>query len=125
MLKITKPEVDRVDIELVGTLDSDGMREALDSLIEASEGVKHGRMLYTIMNFSMPTLGAMAVELTRLPKLFGLIGKFERCAVVSDRSWVRTMGEIEGMFIPGLVIKSFDLDQADAAEAWLAETEAA
>jgi len=120
MLKITKPSANRVDIELSGTLDADTMRAGLDDLIAKSEGVTKGRMLYTVTDFSLPTLGALGVELHRLPKLFALLGKFERCAVLSDAGWLRTAAEIEGAVIPGIAIKSFELHETEAAEAWLA-----
>jgi hypothetical protein len=120
MLKITKSAANRVDIELDGTLDAETMRVALDDLIAKSEGIAKGRMLYTVTDFSLPTLGALGVELQRLPKLFALLGKFERCAVLSDAAWLRTAAEIEGAVIPGIAIKSFELDEAAAAEAWLA-----
>ncbi|WP_209001994.1 SpoIIAA family protein [Stappia albiluteola] len=121
MLEITKPAPNRIDIRLEGTLDAETMAKALDDLLALSEDVTNGRMLYTIPEFSMPTLGAIAVELRRLPKMFGLLGKFDRCAVLSDAAWLRTAAEIEGRLFPGIEIKSFKLDDVEAAEAWLAE----
>ena len=120
MLTVTKPSANRVDIELDGAVDTETMRAALDDLIAKSEDVKNGRMLYTITEFAMPSLGAIGVEFQLLPKLFGLLGKFDRCAVLSDAGWLRTAAEIEGAVFPGIDIKSFELDQRDAAEAWLA-----
>lgn len=120
MLEIRKPAPNRLDLELRGALDADAMRAGLDDLLAKAEGVEHGAMLYTIPEFAMPTLGALGVELERLPKLFGLLGKFDRCAVLSDAAWLRTAAEVEGALIPGLEIKAFALDQTEAAEAWLA-----
>lgn len=119
MLTVTKPAPDRVDLELRGTLDADMMAAALDELVAKSEGLADGRMLYTIPEFAMPTLGAIAIELRRLPRLFGLLRRFKRCAVLSDAGWLRTAASIEGALIPGLEIKAFPLDQRTAAEAWL------
>lgn len=120
MLTVTKPMPNRVDIEFNGTLDAETMRAALDDLFAKSEDVVNGRMLYTITEISIPSLGAIGVELQRLPKLFGLLGKFDRCAVLSDASWLRTAAEIEGALFPGIEIKSFELQEAEDAEAWLA-----
>ena len=120
MLTVTKPTPNRVDIEFSGTLDAETMRVALDDLIAKSEDVTIGRMLYTITEFSLPSLGAIGVELQRLPKLFGLLGKFDRCAVLSDANWLRTAAEIEGALFPGIEIKSFELQEVEDAEAWLA-----
>jgi len=122
MFKITKKSAQRVDIELSGSVDADSMRIALDELIEKSEDVSNGCMLYKISDFSMPTLGAIGVEMTRLPKLFGLLGKYDKCAVLSDSNWLRKAATMEGALFPGLDIKSFEFDEIEAAEAWLAQS---
>ena len=119
MFRITKQSPQRIDIAITGQIDADEMSQALDDLIAQSEAVQDGLMLYTISELALPTLGAFGVEMRRLPKLFGLIGKFRRCAVLSDQTWVRTAAEIEGALIPGLEIKAFDVGETAAAEAWL------
>ena len=119
MLNVSKPSANRLDIELSGALDTEAMRLALDDLIHQSEGITNGRILYKIVDFEMPTLGAMAVEFQKMPELFSLIGKFDKCAVLSDTAWIRTAAEIEGAVIPSLKIKSFPLSARKAAEDWL------
>ena len=119
MLSVEKTGPNRVDLSLRGSLSTDQMRTALDSLIEMSEDVTNGAMLYRIEGFTYPTVGAIGVELSRLPKLFGLLKKYDRCAVCTDTGWIRTAAEIEGALFPGMDIKAFDLDEVDAAEAWL------
>lgn len=119
MLTITKPGPNRVDIELSGRIDSEEMARGLDDLLEKSQDVNAGVMLYRITSFAFPDLGAIAVEMARLPKLFGLLGRFDRCAVLSDAAWIRTAAEVEGALFPGIDIKGFDLSEEDAAEAWL------
>lgn len=121
MLKITKQSSNRLDIEASGVLSADAMREGLDALIEKSEGITNGKMLYTIPDFEIPTLGALAVEFQHMPKLFQLIGNFDKCAVLSDTTWVRAAAEIEGAVIPGLEIKSFALSASEYAEKWLSD----
>jgi len=122
MLKISKPSANRLDIDLSGALDADTMATALDQLIAQSEGIENGVMLYRISGFEIPTLGALAVEFQRMPKLLSLISRFDRCAVLCDTAWIRTAAEIEGAVIPSLSIKGFALADVAAAEAWLAQT---
>lgn len=122
MFTISHPAPDRVDILLTGPVDAEMMAAGLDDLMAASEDISDGRMLFRITEFAMPTAGALAVELGRLPQLFRLVGRFRRCAVLSDESWLRTAAEGEGAVIPGLAIKSFALHQGEMAENWLAET---
>ena len=121
MFTVTPNGTNRLDIDFSGKLDSDEMKVALDELASKSEGIEHGRMLYRIGDFRLPTLGAMGIELARLPSLFGLVRKFDRCAVLADQEWLKKISEIEGALIPGLDIKGFKLDDTEAAEAWLAE----
>lgn len=119
MLTISKPSADRLNLEFSGSLNADQMREALEQLIAQSEDTIHGKMLYTIGDFELPTMGAIAVELQLMPKLFSLMGKFDKCAVLSDASWIRTAAEIEGAVIPMLEVKSFPMSSAAEAEDWL------
>ncbi|MEL6914911.1 MAG: STAS/SEC14 domain-containing protein [Pseudomonadota bacterium] len=120
MLKVTRIAPDGVDLAIDGQIDSAAMTEGLNALLEAAEDMENGRVLYRIMGFAMPTPGAFAVEFGYMPKLFGLIAKFSRIAVISDQSWIRTAAEIEGAVIPGLDIKAFEPGEDAAAEAWLA-----
>lgn len=125
MTTITRVADNRLDIDLNGRINEDEMRRIVDELLEKSEGMSHGQMLYTISDFKMPTVGALAVEFSRLPKMFRLLDRFDRCAVVTDVNWVRTWAEIEGVFIPGLKIKAFEADEVVAAEAWLTKQQKA
>ena len=119
MLTVTKPGPNRLDIDLSGQLDADAMREGLETLLAQSDGISNGTMLYRIRDFEMPTPGALAVEFAQMPRLFGLIGRFDKCAVLSDIGWLRKAAEIEGALFPGLEIKAFPLNDSTAAEAWL------
>lgn len=119
MFQVTRNGANRIDVEFAGKLDSTGMRMALGELSQKSEGIEHGRMLYRVGDFSLPTLGALAVELSHIPQLFKVVRHFDRMAVVAGKGWVRKTSEVEGALIPGLEIKAFDLNQEAEAEAWL------
>lgn len=120
MFKVKPNGPNRVDIEFGGKLDSDEMKAALDELISKTKDIEHGKMLYRIEDFNLPTLGAIAVELSRLPELFKLIRKFDRAAVLADKKWVQKASELEGALFPGLEIKAFNRNEEAEAESWLA-----
>lgn len=119
MLIVTHPNPNRVDIELSKVIDAELMAEGLDALIEAAATIEDGVIMYTIPSFSMPTGGALAAEMMRLPQLFEAIRHFRRCAVVTDFGWIQTAASIEGALMPGLEIRCFDLADVADAEAWL------
>lgn len=120
MLMVKKTAPNRIDIELDGGLDDEMMRTALEVLIDESKDIESGQMMFVVKDFSLPTLGAMFVEVQFLPKLFALLGRFDRCAFISDESWLRTAAEVEGAVFPGIDIESFRPDAIADAEAWLA-----
>lgn len=119
MFKVTRVSVNRLDIELSGKLDSAAMEVALDDLVNKSEGIENGRMLYDVVDFHLPSLGAIGIEFSRLPSMLGLMKKFDRAAVLTDKAWLKMASEIEGALYPGLEIKAFSRDQRAEAEAWL------
>jgi hypothetical protein len=120
MLTITRPRPHHLELQLTGRLTPETMAQALDDFVALAEGIEHGTMLYTLTDFELPELGAFAVELRRLPQLLRLIPRFDRCAVLCDARWVRTIAEVEAWFIPGLEMKGFEPGERAAAEAWLA-----
>ena len=120
MHRITRLSPVRLDIELKGRLDADAMRTLLDGLLRESEGFEHGRMLCRVRDFELPSLGALGVELSHMPELFGMIGRFDRVAVLADETWIQRLGQIENAVIPGIEIKVFAGDATADAEAWLA-----
>jgi SpoIIAA-like len=119
MFKVMSNGVNRLDIELSGKLNSEDMKIALDELVSKSKNIAKGKMLYEIIDFHLPSLGAIGVEFSRLPAMFGLMKKFDRAAVLTDKNWLKKVSEFEGALFPGLEIKAFDLNQKAEAEAWL------
>ena len=43
----------------------------------------------------------------------------QRCAVITDSSWLRNSAKVEGAVIPGLNIMAFSPDESDTAGKWL------
>ncbi|PLX94779.1 MAG: hypothetical protein C0621_04965 [Desulfuromonas sp.] len=119
MFTVTRFGPDRLDIEMSGKLDIEGMKTALDELLRNAEGIEHGKMLYDVIDYHLPTLPAIVLELSRVPEMIEFIRKFDRAAVLADKPWLRTVSEVKGLLIPKLEIKAFDREQKEEAVAWL------
>ena len=119
MFKVIENGTNRLDIEMSGKLDAESMKVVLDEFISKSENIQNGKLLYVIIDFQLPTLGAIGIEFSRLPSLLGLMKKFNRAAVLTDKTWLKKVSEFEGALFPGLEIKAFNIDQKDEAEVWL------
>ena len=119
MLDIHVKEPGVIQIELNGEIDAAGMESGLNKLLELCEDLDNGKLFYQITDFKMPTLAALGVEFMMMPKLFTLISKVDKAAVLTDENWIKTASVIEGALIPGLEIKAFDLGEDDAAMEYL------
>ena len=119
MFNVKQNGMNRLDIEMSGKLNAGEMKNALDELVSKSKNIENGKMLYDVIEFYLPSLDAIAIEFSRLPSMFGLLKKFDRAAVLTDKSWLKKVSEFEGVLFPGLEIKAFDRDQRAEAEAWL------
>ena len=119
MMNIIKVSSNRVNLEFSGKIDRDQMKKVLDDMFAAIVVMKHGLLMCRIGELEMPTIEAIVVELKNLPKIFRLVQKIDRIAVVCDQGWIQTATKIESKFIPGLAMKSFDLDKESAAIEWL------
>ena len=97
-------------------------KTGLDELVGKSENIENGKMFYDVIDFHLASLGAIAIEFSRLPSMFGLLKKFDRAAVLTDKTWLKRISEFEGAFFPGLEIKAFSRDQKAEAEAWLSSS---
>lgn len=121
MFQITRTAPDRIDIVLSGAIDAESMRMALDDLVTAAADITRGRILYTIPETAWPTIGALGVQLGQMPALLGLLGKFERCAVLSDVGWIAHVSALKGAVLPGIEVRGFALSDRAEAETWLAQ----
>ena len=119
MFKVIPNGINRLDIEMSGKLSAEDMKIALDELVSKSKDIENGKMLYEIVDFHLPSLGAIGIEFSRLPAMFGFLTKFKLAAVLTDKTWLKKVSEFEGAFFPGLKIKAFSRDQKVEAEAWL------
>ena len=120
MFKVIQKDTNRLDLEMSGKLDAQEVKIALDELVSKSENIENGKILYDVIEFRLPSLGAIAVEFSVLPKVFELLRRFDRTAVLTDKAWLKKLSELEGILYPGLEIKAFNRDQRAEAEAWLA-----
>jgi len=120
MFKITRKN-NRIEIEISGKLDTQNMIIALDELVSLSENIENGTMLFDVIDYHLPSLGAIKEEFSRLPSMLGFMKKFTRAALLTDKTWLKMIGELEGAVYPGLEVKAFRRNQRSEAEAWLSE----
>ncbi len=119
MFDLTKDPAGFYRLTIQGKIEEAEMRAGLDAFLAAVEDGGPADFLYTISDFELPSLQAIIVEFGYMPMLIGSITKIRNVAVVADQDWLRKAAEIEGMMLPGVTIKTFELDDEAGALAWL------
>ncbi|MEX1669833.1 STAS/SEC14 domain-containing protein [Zhongshania guokunii] len=121
MIEVIHNTGNRIDIFISGKVRSQDMTLALDTLIDESENIENGVMVYRIVDFKLPSLAALAVEFSRMRQLLKLMKKFKRIAVLTDKKWLKKASELEGKLFPYLEVKAFYFNDIELAEMWLEE----
>ena len=118
MYKIYKINDNHIDVTFIGKLDNNDMKGFIDEFSSLSEGCKNAALVFRLSDFHVPTLGALLVELSHLPKILTTVHKFDRCAILTDEGWVKNWASVEAALIPGMKIKCFTSKQEEDAVAW-------
>lgn len=108
-----------VRLTIGGKIDETEMKNGLEEFLRIVEAADKTDFLYTIEDFELPALQAIAVEFGYLPRLLASLPKIGKVAVVADQAWLRKAADIEGMLIPSLTIETFPSDAEAEAKAWL------
>ncbi|RKQ68865.1 hypothetical protein DES40_1640 [Litorimonas taeanensis] len=64
-------------------------------------------------------LGQLRQQFTRIGTLLRHCTEATKCAVLTDSTFLRNSARVEGSVIPGLDLRSFDLNEAIPATRWL------
>lgn len=118
---VEREGVDLIRLDIEGEIGPDAMREGLEAFLAATEPLERFDILYLVRDMKMPSLEAIRVELGYFGRLWRLIPRIGRAALVADQGWLRTAAKVEAAVIPGLTIETFTSDEEERARAWLAE----
>lgn len=68
---------------------------------------------------SFADLSEASQQFRRVGEVLRRAPEIDRCALITDSSWIRNSAKIEGAVIPGLDLMSFAPDETEAAKKWL------
>ena len=110
-----------VAFEIDGTVTAPDMTGLYRAVERAMDGKGPVHLYGEIHGVGGLTLDALGSNIKRGFALLPRIGRIDRYAVVSDRSWITTMAQLEGAVIPGLTVKTWPTSQREDALAWASE----
>ena len=119
-IRTEQEEPSLLRLEIGGEIDAAEMEAGLERFLSTAEPLERFDLLYLVHDVRFPTLSAMRVELARLGRLWRLLPRLGRVALVANQGWIRAAAKAESAIIPGLTIETFEADDEARARAWLA-----
>lgn len=114
-LLATEPD-DLIALKIEGRI-ADDAYEALIKVVEERLDRHEALRLYV----EVPDIGAVSVETVLKDIRFGLKhwDRFSKAAIVTDTRWLKAITDIQDTLFPPIDLRTFSLDERDAARAWL------
>lgn len=81
MFDVVQKDINRLEITMGGKLNSEQMKTALDQLVTKSKTIEKGTLLFDLVDFHLPTLGAIAIEFSRVPNHVWMDKKIQTCSI--------------------------------------------
>lgn len=110
-----------VAFEIDGTVTAPDLDDLYAAVEKAMDGKGPVHLYGEIHGIGGLTLDALGSNFKRGIALLPRIGRVDRYAVVTDKSWITTMAQLEGALIPGLEVKTWSVAHRDEALAWASE----
>jgi hypothetical protein len=101
-------KIDRQDIERVFA--------ELDRMLATESKL---RVYAEVQSFSGITLDALWQDIRLGIQRLNVIPRIEKAALVTDTGWLRKAATVEDKILRGLELRTFSLDEAVEAQAWL------
>ena len=60
----------------------------LDELVAKNEGIENGKMLYEVIDYQLPTLDAITLELSHMPEMFWSYKTLPASRGVVHKTWL-------------------------------------
>ncbi|WP_371396108.1 STAS/SEC14 domain-containing protein [Fretibacter rubidus] len=104
---------------VTGKMSDEDMKEALNWFDTVTE--EHGdvQLCVDIAKMDFPSLKAVKQSFVRLGDMLRYPNDIDKCAVLTDSSFLRSTAEVEGAVIPDLEIQAYDMEALPQAVNWL------
>lgn len=121
MLEILPSHEHVVALRVSGTLTGGDYERVIDEVTEKL--ARHDRLgvLIDLVAFEDVTAEAALKDARFSMSLIGMLRRFPREAVVSDRQWVRVLARIADSLVPHVEVRAFGSQARDAALAWVSD----
>ena len=108
-----------IGFRLDGKIDDESFNQTVTGIQAALENNQKIRIYAEVEKLGGMSLETFFENLKAKIEFLGELEKFEREAVVSDKSWVETLVKISDKLFPSVDVKHFSFDEKNDALAWI------
>ena len=102
-----------------GVIGKEEITRVFDAIEDALATHETVDLYAEIVDLKGASLQALLKDVVAGLKLLPRLNRFGRYAVVTDAQWLKSVVGFEDKLIPGLDMRTFALDDAEAAEVWV------
>ena len=108
-----------VHMSITGNIKPESMTQGLDWIHELDAEDDDFNLRIDMAQSEFDDLAAISAEFKRVATVLRHSKSAKKCALMTDSMFLRNSAKVEGAVIPGLEVRTFDLDEATPAERWL------
>ena len=108
-----------VGFRLEGKIDEESFHQAVAAIENALADNERIRVYAEVKNLDGMSLETFFENLKVKSQLFQQLEKFEKEAIVSDKSWIETLVKVSDKLFPRVEVRYFIFDEKEEALAWV------
>lgn len=108
-----------VHMSITGNIKPESMTQGLDWIHELDAEDDDFNLRIDMAQSEFDDLAAISAEFKRVATVLRHSKSAKKCALMTDSMFLRNSAKVEGAVIPGLEVRTFDLDETTPAERWL------
>ncbi len=108
-----------VHMSITGNIKPESMTQGLDWIHELDAEDDDFNLRIDMAQGEFDDLAAISAEFKRVATVLRHSKSAKKCALMTDSMFLRNSAKVEGAVIPGLEVRTFDLDEETPAERWL------
>jgi hypothetical protein len=119
LIQFEEPNI--VGFRLDGQIDEESFHNAVAAIEDALANNEGIRVYAEVKRVGGMPLETFFENLKVKSQLFRQLEKFEKEAVVSDKSWVETLVKVSDRLFPSVEVRYFTFDEQEKALAWVTD----
>lgn len=108
-----------VQMSVTGAIASESLQSSFDWIETVQTANDNIQLCVEMQSDDFSDLAEASQQFRRVGDMLRRAHDVDRCAVITDSSWLRNSAKVEGAVIPGMNIMAFAPDEADTAGKWL------